>query len=71
MHVHPLTLYLPSRTKLQCTLQLKEHADTLPVFPLYPIYTLCLKSMAIEVVVKVAETAERAEAAAGIKMDER
>jgi hypothetical protein len=37
VHAHPLSLCLPSRTKLQCTLQLRGQ-----IFNLYPICTLWL-----------------------------
>jgi hypothetical protein len=39
VHAHPLSLYLPSRTKLQFY-AVAERADTLPLFHLYP-YVLC------------------------------
>ncbi len=35
MHAHPLSLYLPSRTKLQCTLQLRGQIHS-------PYFILCL-----------------------------
>ncbi len=35
MHAHPLSLYLPSRTKLWCTLQLRGQIH-IPLFLLYP-----------------------------------
>ncbi len=37
VHALPLSLFLPSRAKLWCTLQLRVHADTLPLLLLYPI----------------------------------
>jgi hypothetical protein len=37
MPAHPLSLYLPSPAKLQCTLYAPaERADTFPLFHLYP-----------------------------------
>ncbi len=36
VHAHPLSLYLPSRTKLQCTLQLRGQIHTSYFFHLYP-----------------------------------
>jgi hypothetical protein len=41
VHAHPLSLYLPSRTKLQCTRQLRG-GDAIPLFHLYPLCTLWL-----------------------------
>ncbi len=39
MHAHPLSLCSPSRTKLQCTLQLRgQHS---PYFISTPIYCMC------------------------------
>jgi hypothetical protein len=40
VHTYPFSQYLPSRTKLQCTLWLKGRYCTLPLFHLYP-YVLC------------------------------
>jgi hypothetical protein len=39
VHAHPLSLYLPSRTKLHCTLQLRGQIDS-PYF-LSTLYVLC------------------------------
>jgi hypothetical protein len=39
MHANPLSLYLPSRTKLRCTLWLRGHIHS-PYFHPYP-YVLC------------------------------
>jgi hypothetical protein len=36
VHAHPLSLYLPSRTKLQRTLQLRGQIHYIPLFHLYP-----------------------------------
>ncbi len=41
---YPLSLYLPSRTKLWCALQLRG-ADTLPLFLLYPFMPFVLCSL--------------------------
>jgi hypothetical protein len=40
MHAHPLSLYLPSRTKLWCTLQRRGRIHS-PYFYSTPICTLC------------------------------
>jgi hypothetical protein len=39
VHAHPLSLYLPSRTKLWCTLQLKGQIH--PPISTIPQYVLC------------------------------
>jgi hypothetical protein len=39
VHDHPVSLHLPSRTKLQCTLQLSGQIPTHPISSL-PIYVL-------------------------------
>ncbi len=36
VHADPLSLYLPSHTIVWCTLPLRGHADTLPLFLLHP-----------------------------------
>jgi hypothetical protein len=41
-HAHPLSLYLPSRTKLCCKLQLKGQIHS-PSFYSTPICTLCIR----------------------------
>jgi hypothetical protein len=40
VHAFPLSLYLPSRAKLWCTLQLRGQIRTLPLFLFFP-YMLC------------------------------
>ncbi len=39
VHAHPLSLYLPSRTKLQCTLQLRGQIQ--PPVSILPLCVLC------------------------------
>ncbi len=43
MHAHPLSLYLPSRKMLRCTLQLRGQMHP-PYFYTTPICTLCIPS---------------------------
>ncbi len=40
VHALPLSLYLPSRAKLWCTLQLRGQIYTPPISPL-PLFVLC------------------------------
>jgi hypothetical protein len=40
VHAHPLSLYLPARSMLQCTLQLRGQIH--PLCRLYPLYVLCV-----------------------------
>ncbi len=41
VHAHPLSLYLPSRTKLRCTLQLRGQIHS-PCFISIPMYSVAL-----------------------------
>jgi len=53
VHAHPLSLYLPSRTKLQCTLQLRGQIHSL-YFYSTPIYSiLCALDPEIWIIIGV------------------